>query len=567
MKNKILLLIGLLLISFCNFSYCRNENTGKEVTKNNVPSGGWITIQCSPDLFSLTSTWASEYAKLNPGSRIKVLTNTWSGNDNILNSEGNLFFLSDVSAPSLKNEAIWKMVVGRDIVVPVINSGNPLLKEINEQGISADNLARLFKNHDNLLWSSLLENGDVPLHYFKTNDASISSILAAFLSLDQVPETGTLVNDGKELVASIQKDPYGLGFCSMNDLMDINGQRIPDNIKLLPIDKNGNGRLDHFEKIYGDQDAFMRGVWIGKYPATLCRNIYSVSSAKPANDEEVAFLKWILTDGQQYLNKDGYSDLVYSERNAKVGLLTENKIFANSSNASRPFQTAMFILLSIFVAGFIVVVVYRYLSHKKGIVSDTPAAGIPVFDEKSVVVPKGLYFDKSHTWAFMETDGNVRIGIDDFLQHVTGPVTRIKMKYPGELIKKGEKIFSIIQNGKQLTIHSPISGTIKAQNEMLATITSTINTSPYSDGWVYLIEPTNWIRETQFMIMAERYTEWLKYEFSRLKDFFAASLKANTMAYANVVLQDGGNLKDNILSDFGPEVWEDFQTKFIDASN
>jgi hypothetical protein len=102
---------------------------------------------------------------------------------------------------------------------------------------------------------------------------------------------------------------------------------------------------------------------------------------------------------------------------------------------------------------------------------------------------------------------------------------------------------------------------------MLATNASPMNASPYSDGWVYIIEPTNWIRETQFMIMAERYSEWLKYEFSRLKDFFAASLKANTLEYAHVVLQDGGDIMDNILSDFGPDVWEDFQTKFIDSSN
>lgn len=567
MKNTILLFIGLLLIHFCNFSYCINENNINGVTKNKVSSEGSITIQCSPDLYNLTSKWASEYGKLNPGIRVNVIKNTGTGNDDNLKPEGNLFFFSNESVSSLKNDAVWRMVVGRDAIVPVINSKNPLLKEINEQGISSDDLTRLFKSPDNLQWGSLLENGkDIPLHYFKTNDKSTNSNLSAFLNQDQIPDIGMNVNDGREMIAAIQKDPYGLGFCRMKDLLDINGQSIPDNIKLLPIDKNGNGRIDNFEKIYHDQNAFMRGVWIGKYPVALSRNIYSVSSAKPTSEVEVAFLKWVLTDGQQFLNQNGYFDLVYGEREAKLGILTENKIIANTSNASNPFQIAMFIIIALFVTGFIVVAIYRFVSHKKRIITDTSSAKLPVFDEKSVVVPKGLYFDKSHTWAFMELDGNVRIGIDDFLQHITGPITRIKMKYPGEMIKKGEKIFSIIQNGKQLTIHSPISGTIKSQNEMLARNTLAINASPYYYGWVYLIEPANWIRETQFMIMAEKYTEWLKNEFSRLKDFFAASLKANTIEYAHIVLQDGGDIKDNILSDFGPEVWEDFQTKFIDAS-
>jgi glycine cleavage system H lipoate-binding protein/ABC-type phosphate transport system substrate-binding protein len=568
MKNTLYLFIGLLLIHFCNFSYCSNVNTEKGVTGNNISSAGSITIQSSPDLYNLTSKWASEYEKFNPGINVNVLKNTGNDNDKIQSAKGNLFFISNESFPLTENDAVWKMVIGRDAIVPVINSKNPLLKAINEQGISSDDLARLFKNGDNLQWGSLLENVErLPLHYFMTNDASVNSSLAAFLNQDQIAETGIILNDGKEMITSIQKDPYGLGFCRMKDLLDMNGQNIPENICILPIDKNRNGRIDHFENIYRDQNAFMRGVWIGKYPATLCRNIYSVSSAKPEDKTEIAFLKWILTDGQQYLNQNGYVDLTSNERDAKVGLLTETKIYANASTASHPFKTVIFILIALFVTGFIVVVTYRYINRKKRFISDGSFTKPTVFNEKSIVVPKGLYFDKSHTWAFMEIDGNVRIGIDDFLQHITGPVTRIKMKDSGEKIKKGEKIFSLIQNGKQLSIHSPVSGTIKAQNEILATNTSPINASPYTDGWVYIIEPTNWIRETQFMFMAERYSEWLKFEFSRLKDFFAASLKANTLEYAHVILQDGGDIIDNILSDFGPDVWEDFQTKFIDSSN
>jgi len=64
--------------------------------------------------------------------------------------------------------------------------------------------------------------------------------------------------------------------------------------------------------------------------------------------------------------------------------------------------------------------------------------------------------------------------------------------------------------------------------------------------------------------MADKYKTWLTDEFSRLKDFFATVLKTNNTEYALITLQDGGALKDNVLADLGPEVWEDFQTKFID---
>jgi glycine cleavage system H lipoate-binding protein len=187
------------------------------------------------------------------------------------------------------------------------------------------------------------------------------------------------------------------------------------------------------------------------------------------------------------------------------------------------------------------------------------------FDAGSVALPNGLYFDKTHTWAFMEKDGLVSIGIDDFLQHITGPITRVEMKKAGEKIKKGELLFSIIQSGKQLNMYAPVSGVIKKQNEMLLSNSSFLNQSPYSDGWVYRIEPSNWFKEIQLLDMSDRYRNWLSAEFSRLKDFMAAILKPESPEYAHVVLQDGGELKEGVLSDFGPEVWEDFQANFLDT--
>jgi glycine cleavage system H lipoate-binding protein len=166
----------------------------------------------------------------------------------------------------------------------------------------------------------------------------------------------------------------------------------------------------------------------------------------------------------------------------------------------------------------------------------------------------------------MEKDGNVKIGLDDFLQHVTGTITRIKMKEPGVKIRKGEKFLSIIRNGKQLNIYSPVSGTIINQNNELNADSSILNSSPYSEGWVYVIEPKNWLREIQFMQMAEKYKLWLQDEFIRLKDFLSTSVRSNENVYAHLVLQDGGELTDHILADLDPEVWEDFQTNFIDTS-
>lgn len=211
--------------------------------------------------------------------------------------------------------------------------------------------------------------------------------------------------------------------------------------------------------------------------------------------------------------------------------------------------------------------IVQFSRKKKSKTPILPIVSSRFFNEASVSIPQGIYFDKTHTWAFMEKNGLVKIGIDDFLLHITGPLNRVKMKTTGEKIQKGEPLISIIQKGKQLVISAPISGTIRFLNNKLIEDPLIVNSSPFNDGWIYTVEPSNWLRDIQFMIMADIYKKWLKNEFSRVKDFFAVNGQPNNAEFVPIMIQDGGELKENALADLGPEVWEEFQTKFINTSN
>jgi glycine cleavage system H lipoate-binding protein len=391
--------------------------------------------------------------------------------------------------------------------------------------------------------------------------------MAKLLNVNPIEIDCIKVGNVEELISAIQNDPYSIGICKMINYLDFGNQSTDEGIELLPVDRNGNGKIDYMEKIYDDFNVFSRGVWIGKYPKSLFSNIYFISPVKPTGKTEVAFLKFVLTDGQQLLGHNGYSTLLLSERQSKVDLISGNKVDIITSDNNHPLSKAILIILASFVVLFFLLKIgVRYIRSRKAYIKDTTNVPVDVLDEDFAYIPLGLYFDKTHTWAFMEKDGLVKIGIDDFLQHITGPLTRIKMKSIGERIRKGRQVLSIIQNGKQLNVYAPISGTIKEQNKLLNENSSMINSSPYSEGWVYKIEPTNWLKEIQYLIMGKKYKEWLKSEFSRLKEFLTISVNPENLEYAPI-LQDGGEIKDGILSDLGPEVWEDFQTNFIDMSS
>jgi glycine cleavage system H lipoate-binding protein/ABC-type phosphate transport system substrate-binding protein len=561
MKRPMRLLICLLLIN------CINLSSKGSAKGDDLSPGDSLKVLSTPDLFNLSLKWAGEYNKLYPGAKIKVIRVSDPGLTENLIDKGNVGIISDEYS-GLDDETKLKVVVGRDVIVPVINSKNPYLEKIYLQGVSREALVSFFNNRDSRNWGILLKGKESsPANYYRIKDESINRGLKGFLKTDLAGTAGTEVESEEAMISAIQKDPLSIGFCKLVDIMDFNNVAIADNIRLLPIDRNGDGTLEYAEKIYNDLNSFSRGVWIGKYPKTLFSNIYSVSSVKSESDAGTAFLKWIITDGQKLLISNGYSDLMITERQTAVNKLYEAKAGAGATIEGKSiFKPLFFIITGLILAGIVLDTIARSRRRKKAVAKTAGIISHSALEADSLLIPKGIYFDKTHTWSFMEQNGNVKVGVDDFLQHLTGTVTRVKMNDPGYKIRKGDPFLSIIQNGKQLNLYAPVSGVIVKKNDNLDTNASLINTSPYGDGWVYMIEPTNWLRENQLLFMAEKHIQHIKNELFRLKDFLASALTEDKAKFAMVILQDGGELRDGVLSELGPELWEDFQTKFLDPS-
>ena len=562
MKNISLLLIGLSLLMFGTTAFSLNSyDNPKEIPT--VQSGTKImNVSSSPELYTLAIFWTKEFSKSNSSIKISLDQNLVSKSQTI----GNLSLVSDENHLLLDNQSNWKMVIGRDVIVPIVNSGNPMLNGLNQQGVSPAEFSVLFNDPSKRNWSSVLNNGlnSTIVLWLPENEEIISGI-GEFAKSDMKTLNGMKVSNTSDVINAVKKDILAIGFCKLSDLRNEVASGGMTGIRLLPIDKNGNGRLDNFEKIYDNLDDFTHGVWIGKYPIALSNNIYAVSPVKPSNENELAFLSWILNDGQKLLNSYGFCDLTSSEKRYNSAALTDN-FGGDVMTASSPQSWPIVGITMMLIVGLFAAIFYYSRKAKATVLTEQEIQIAPLLIENVIHAPKGLYFDKTHTWAFMEQDGNVRVGIDDFLQHITGKVNKIKMKEVGEKVRKGEKIMTLVHEGKQLNLYAPVSGMILENNEMLISDSSMINSSPYYKGWIYQIEPTNWLREIQFMFIGERYTTWLKDEFVRLREFITESVRTDELVYQHVVLQDGGELTDNILADLGPEIWEDFQTNFIDTS-
>ena len=562
MKLLLLIMFGLPVLLSGNAGICNGLSDNK-VTPANTITGDTLSIMSAPELSNLTLAWIREYGRINPAVKLSVRNIT----GNQPNKTTGIYIISNDYLQTLNSDSAWKISIGHDAIVPVINARNPMIGEISFQGISSFELAKLLSGSGKLNWSDVISGGQIrPVNQYLIDDTEIITGISGFTHTDPAALNAMLYVNTVDFITAIQKDPYAIGFCRLSDIRKEGLNELAADIRLLPIDKNGNGRIDNFENIYDTPDELLRGVWIGKYPHVLSGTIYALSQIKPADFNELAFLEWIINEGGKYLASNGYSELISLEKQSNLALLANNPVNEETLPQTSASLSWLVILAAVVATGIILMMAFWIYTSMKPPAAKEVITLAPFLNANMVSGPEGLYYDKTHTWAFMEKDGLIRVGIDDFLQHVTGTITRVSMKEPGETLRRGEKILTLTKFGKQLNLYSPVSGTIRAHNAKLHGNSSLVNTSPYAEGWVYMVEPKNWLRELQFMLMGEKHREWLNDEFTRLRNFFEGSLKAHHTDLEHAVLQDGGELKDNLLSDMGPEVWEEFQVRFIDAS-
>lgn len=178
-------------------------------------------------------------------------------------------------------------------------------------------------------------------------------------------------------------------------------------------------------------------------------------------------------------------------------------------------------------------------------------------------IPQGLFFSKNHTWTYLEKSGNAKVGLDDLLLRLVGHVKISHLKNQGDMIKKGDLLTEINQNGKSLRIYSPISGKIMNTNLQIKDVPEVLNEDPYEKGWIYDIKPSSWKAETKSYFLAKEASGWLKTELDRFKDFLAISMAKYSPDPSMVVFQEGGELRNNVLSELQVEIWDDFQNEFL----
>ena len=303
MKNQLALrLVVVLVLS----SLLGNSAFGQKKLEGRLSFSGAFA------LYPMAVKWAEEFKKINPGVKIDVSAGgAGKGMTDVLNNMVDIGMVSRDINPEEFKKGAFEFAVTKDAVVAVVSEQNPDLKNILASGLKPDAGVDVWISGKYKTWGSAFgSKSKAPIHVYTRSDAcGAAEVWAKYFGKKQEDLLGSGVFGDPGLALAVKKDPLGIGYNNIGYAYDFNTKKQTPGIRVIPIDLNNNGKIDPDEDFYGSMNDLIDAIAKGKYPSPPARDLYFVTHGKPKNLLVIEFLKWVLADGQKYVNETGYINL------------------------------------------------------------------------------------------------------------------------------------------------------------------------------------------------------------------------------------------------------------------
>ena len=123
-------------------------------------------------------------------------------------------------------------------------------------------------------------------------------------------------------------------------------------------------------------------------------------------------------------------------------------------------------------------------------------------------VPDNIKYSNEHEWVRLEDDGSVVVGITDHAQEALGELVYVEVPEAGQTFSKGDACVVIESVKAASDVYAPVSGSCQATNSMLSDEPELVNQSPYEDGWLVRLQPSDPI-ELDGLMDAAAYSRFL----------------------------------------------------------
>ena len=322
MGKKSLILFSILVVTSIVLSACgsTSQATAPDASGSDAQApaaaqeelSGTISVSGAFALYPMMTVWAEEFHKLHPdvefdvqgGGAGKGMTDTIAGTVDI-------GMISREIKPEEEAQDIFWVSVTKDAVFPLISDSNPAKDQILAKGIPQEVFSKIFISGEIKTWGDVVGDPSITDQinvYTRSDSAGAAEQWSKFAGGKAQDELiGIGINGEPALVDTVVKDPLGIGYANLNSVFDLSSGGIVTGIVVPPIDINNNGQAE-VEETYKVKEDAINAIAEGTYPSPPARFENLATKGKPTG-LTLAFIEWILTDGQQSLEQAGYVPL------------------------------------------------------------------------------------------------------------------------------------------------------------------------------------------------------------------------------------------------------------------
>lgn len=285
---------------------------------------GTLTVSGAWALYPMMVRWGEEFQAQYPGVQFDISAGgAGKGMTDVLKGAVDVGMVSREIYPEEAEQGAWWVAVTMDAVVPTMNGDNPHLAQIQRQGLTREVLEAIWTGRVTT-WGEAIGAPAVgdEIHVFTRSDAcGAAATWAAYLGGHTQEELrGVAVYGDPGVAEAVSQDPLGIGYNNLNFAYDADTDRPVAKIQIVPIDLDENGQVDENERFYATKFDLTVAIADGRYPAPPARDLYLVTLDTPDGLTR-AFIEWVLTDGQAYVEEAGYIHLGQAQLQDQLGKL------------------------------------------------------------------------------------------------------------------------------------------------------------------------------------------------------------------------------------------------------
>jgi len=254
-----------------------------------------INITGTRFFYPLVEKWAEEYKKENPDIDFKV-------EFGLQNSD-----ISMTGTPVEKEnpEKGKYSVVSKFAIVPIINERNPAWKILQQRGLSKADFEKIYFRGDQQQLNFAFSTVNVPIRVY-TRGACASATFSQHFDkkINDLANLDTKIADDKVLLQNVLNDSLGVAYNNLGFVYNLQSRKQNPGIRVVPVDLNGNGKVDSEENFYDNLDQVINKLETGRIDLPpVGKMVFVYKEDRP---EVTAFVNWVQTKGQQFNHSEGF---------------------------------------------------------------------------------------------------------------------------------------------------------------------------------------------------------------------------------------------------------------------